>query len=193
MLQPIRRVITGQNENGKSIIVSDAASPNQLVLSQNPAVGLTDLWVTHPSPEDFSNYHDAAARKVVLEPPRGGTLFRVVEFPPEKEALPEQFRKALFDLMGAGHTMDPDGSRHPMMHKTTTVDYAIVLRGEIYAVLDEDETLLKQGDVLVQRGTNHAWSNRTEEPCLVAFVLVDAQDTRDRTAPTAHTATTASA
>jgi quercetin dioxygenase-like cupin family protein len=70
--------------------------------------------------------------------------------------------------------MDPDASRHPGMHKTGTVDYAIVLSGEIYAVMDKGETLLRAGDTLVQRGTNHAWSNRSETPCLVAFVLVSA-------------------
>jgi uncharacterized cupin superfamily protein len=64
--------------------------------------------------------------------------------------------------------------RHPGMHRTRTLDYAIVLSGEIYAVLDEGEVLLEAGDVLVQRGTNHAWSNRSERPCRIAFVLVDA-------------------
>ena len=65
--------------------------------------------------------------------------------------------------------------RHPGFHKTDTIDYAIVLSGEIYALMDEGEVLLKAGDVLIQRGTNHAWSNRTEEPCCVAFVLIDAE------------------
>jgi naringenin degradation protein FdeH len=76
--------------------------------------------------------------------------------------------------MSASGAMDPDVSRHPGMHKTATVDYAIVLSGEIYAVMDEGETLLRAGDTLVQRGTNHAWSNRNETPCLVAFILVSA-------------------
>jgi quercetin dioxygenase-like cupin family protein len=76
--------------------------------------------------------------------------------------------------MSASGAMDPDASRHPGMHKTATVDYAIVLSGEIYAVMDEGETLLRAGDTLVQRGTNHAWSNRSETPCLVAFILVSA-------------------
>jgi quercetin dioxygenase-like cupin family protein len=77
--------------------------------------------------------------------------------------------------MGADHAMDPDASRHPGMHKTDTVDYAIVLSGEIWALMDEGETLLKAGDCLVQRGTNHAWSNRSNQPCLVAFILISAQ------------------
>ena len=71
--------------------------------------------------------------------------------------------------------MDRDASRHPGMHKTSTVDYAIVLSGEIYALMDEGEVLLAAGDVLIQRGTNHAWSNRTDAPAYVAFVLIDAE------------------
>jgi quercetin dioxygenase-like cupin family protein len=62
---------------------------------------------------------------------------------------------------------------HPLMHRTDTVDYGIVLSGEIYLVLDKQETLLKAGDVVVQRGTNHAWSNRSDKPCRMAFILVD--------------------
>ena len=70
--------------------------------------------------------------------------------------------------------MVKDGDRHPGMHKTATVDYAIVLTGEIWAVMDKDESLMKPGDILIQRGTNHAWSNRTNESCRVAFTLIDA-------------------
>ena len=84
-------------------------------------------------------------------------------------------RQAAFAAMGADHAMDPEGSRHPGMHKTATVDYAIVLSGEIYALMDEGETLLQAGDCLVQRGTNHAWGNRSDAPCLVAFILVSAK------------------
>jgi quercetin dioxygenase-like cupin family protein len=110
---------------------------------------------------------------VVLEPPRGGVIFRVVEFPPDR--APGGFdRKAAFAAMGAHGAMDPDASRHPGMHRTDTVDFAIVLSGEIWALMDEGETLMRAGDTLVQRGTNHAWSNRSDQPCLVAFILVSA-------------------
>jgi quercetin dioxygenase-like cupin family protein len=78
---------------------------------------------------------------------------------------------------GSGHisALDRGSPRHPGFHKTASVDYAIVLAGEIYALMDEGEVLLKAGDVLVQRGTNHAWSNRTDAPAYLAFVLVDAE------------------
>ena len=109
----------------------------------------------------------------MLEPPPKGAIFRIVEFPPDR--APGGFdRKAAFAAMGAHHAMDPDASRHPGMHKTDTVDFALVLAGEIWALMDEGETLLRAGDTLVQRGTNHAWSNRSDQPCLVAFILVSA-------------------
>ena len=88
--------------------------------------------------------------------------------------------KAAFAAMGAEHALDPDGTRHPGMHKTDTVDFAIVLSGEIWALLDEGETLLRAGNTLVQRGTNHAWSNRSAQPCLVAFILVSAAPLRGK-------------
>lgn len=173
MLSKIRRVVTGHNSKGKSVIVSDGASPHALALPGRTDFGLTNLWVTEGSPASNEGHADAAARPVVLEPPPGGTIFRVVEFPPDKTAGGFD-REAAFAAMGAGHAMDPDGSRHPGMHKTASVDYAIVLSGEIYALMDEGETLLRAGDCLVQRGTNHAWSNRSDAPCLVAFILVSA-------------------
>jgi hypothetical protein len=174
MLKPIRRILTGHNAKGKSVILSDTASPHVLTLPGRPDFGLTNLWITDGTPADNSGAADAAARPVVLEPPPNGSIFRVVEFPPDN--APGGFdRKAAFDAMGAGHAMDADASRHPAMHKTATVDYAIVLSGEIWALMDEGETLMRASDVLVQRGTNHAWSNRSAAPCLVVFILISAR------------------
>jgi len=156
------------------VIVSDGPSPHVLTIPGRPDFGLTNLWVTDTAPASNAGNADAAARPVMLEPPANGTIFRVVEFPPD--SAPGGFdRQAAFDAMGAGHAMDADASRHPGMHKTSTVDYAIVLSGEIWALMDEGETLMRAGDVLVQRGTNHAWSNRGSAPCLVAFILVNAK------------------
>jgi quercetin dioxygenase-like cupin family protein len=174
MVKPIRRIVTGHNARGRSIFLSDAPSPHVLTLPGRPDFALTNLWVTDAAPASNAGSADAAARPVVLEPPSQGTIFRVVEFPSEKSG-PAFDRKAAFDAMGAGHAMDPDAGRHPGMHKTDTVDYAIVLSGEIWALMDEGETLMKAGDCLVQRGTNHAWANRSDAPCLVAFILVSAK------------------
>ena len=174
MVKPIRRIVTGHDAKGKSIFVSDGPSPHVLKLPGSEDFALTNLWVTEASPASNAGNADAAARPVVLEPPAGGTIFRVVEFPPERAGGTFD-RKAAFGAMGADHAMDPDASRHPGMHKTSSVDYAIVLSGEIWALMDEGETLMKAGDCLVQRGTNHAWANRGTVPCLVAFILVNAK------------------
>ena len=176
MLKPIRRIVTGHDAKGKSIIASDGPSPHVLTIPGVPTFGLTNLWVTDGAPADNSGTKDAADRNVVLEPPPSGTIFRVVEFPPDASLAGTFDRKAAFEGMGAGHAMDQDASRHPGMHKTSTVDYAIVLSGEIWALVDEGETLMRAGDVLVQRGTNHAWVNRGTQPCRVAFVLIDANE-----------------
>jgi hypothetical protein len=175
MVRPIRRVITGHDARGRSVIVSDGPSPNVLPLAGVPSFALTDLWVTFDAPADNAMPGDAAARAITLEPPPRGTIFRVVEFPPDRDYVDRWDRRQAFASMQAGETLDHGGERHPMMHRTATVDYAIVLAGEIWAVMDEGETLLRAGDVLVQRGTNHAWSNRTGAPCLVAFILVSAR------------------
>jgi len=173
MVRPIRRVVTGHDAGGRSIFVSDGPSPHVLTIPGRPDFALTNLWVTDAAPASNAGDADAAARPVVLEPPPKGVIFRVVEFPPDR--APGGFdRKAAFAAMGAHHAMDPDASRHPGMHKTDTVDFALVLSGEIWALMDEGETLLRAGDTLVQRGTNHAWSNRSDQPCLVAFILVSA-------------------
>ena len=173
MIRPIRRVVTGHDARGRSVIVSDGPSPHVLMIPGRTDFALTNLWITDGSPASNAGNADAAARPVVLEPPRNGTIFRIVEFPPDR--APGGFdRAAAFTAMAAGHAMDPDASRHPGMHTTDTVDYALVLSGEIWALMDDGETLLRAGDTLVQRGTNHAWSNRGDRPCLVAFVLVSA-------------------
>jgi naringenin degradation protein FdeH len=175
MARPMRRIVTGHNGVGKSIILTDSASPHALELDGMPGLALTNLWVTDRAPASNAGTADAAARPVVLEPPERGTIFRVVDFPPDKDIAGRVDRGKAFAAMGAGHTMDQSDARHPAMHKTTSVDYALVLDGEIWALMDEGEVLLKAGDCLIQRGTNHAWSNRTSHPCRVAFVLVSAE------------------
>ncbi len=104
----------------------------------------------------------------------GGSVFRVIEYPPDRVRLKTLDPDRFFHAIGA-QAADAATRRHPGMHKTSTVDYCVVLSGEIWAVLDESEVLLRAGDCLVQRGTNHAWSNRTDEPCAIAFVLIAAK------------------
>ncbi len=170
----IRRILTGHDAEGRSTIIADGIAQNVKEIPGIPGLALTDLWETAGAPASNEGHADAAARPVRLEPPANGTIFRVVEFPPDAAWRKQSGAQVAFDSIGAGHTQDR-GSRDAMMHKTSTVDYAIVLKGEIHALMEKGETLLRAGDVLVQRGTNHSWSVRGSEPAVVAFVLVSAK------------------
>jgi len=175
MIRRIRRVVTGHDAQGRSIIQSDgpAASVKEMAPTF-PGLALTDLWETTASPASNAGSADAADRPVHLEPTRNGSIFRMVEFPPDSTRPTHADAKKGFEAIGAGHAQAA-GHADAMMHRTATVDYAVVVKGEIYAVMEKGETLLKAGDVLVQRGTNHSWSVRGKEPCLVAFILVGAE------------------
>ncbi len=174
MVWKVRRVVTGHDKDGKSVFLMDGFAPNVMEMASMPGLALTDLWETKGAPGSNEGDDDAAARPVRLEPPRGGALFRIVEFPPDKAWRGRGAdARAAFDSIQAGHAPD-HSSPDPMMHKTNTVDYIVVLKGEIHAILDKGETLLRPGDVLVQRGTNHSWSVRGDEPCIVGVVLVSA-------------------
>lgn len=174
MIWRVRRVVTGHDADGKSIIASDGIAPNMKEMPSFPGLALTDLWETKGAPASNEGSADAAARPIHLEPPKNGTIVRIVEFPPDSTRPRQSDGAAGFKAIGAGHVQDKHSS-DPMMHRTSTVDYIIVLKGEIYAVMDKGETLLRAGDVLIQRGTNHSWSVRGNEPCIVAAILVNAK------------------
>ena len=176
MSKPIRRVVTGHNAQGKSIFVADGPSPHVMQRGTG-SVTVTELWETRGSPADNRGNADAIDRTFRLHPPKNGTVFRIIAYPPDKVRLPALTREAEGPDDGSGRmaARDRGNPRHAGFHKTASVDYAIVLSGEIFAMMDEGEVLLKAGDVLIQRGTNHAWSNRTDEPAYVAFVLIDAE------------------
>ena len=163
-----RRVVTG-HVNGKAVVVLDGPAPNRKVRQASGLVS-TLLWATDESPADISGTADRAAREIGVPPPPSGSIFRIVDFPPENGT---RSRDAILAEMGVG---DHGGARHPAMHRTRSVDYAIVLEGEIDMLLDQDEVHLQAGDVLVQQGTNHAWVNRGAGPCRIAFVLIDARE-----------------
>lgn len=175
-LPPVRRVITGANEAGRSYIVDDGPSPAILTVDSRPGYQNANLWRTHPGIAGEVSPDDITEHEGVL-PPAGGTVLRVIDFPPTPSD-PEELRRQqaiIFETMFRDARHQPDNPRHAGMHVTATVDYALVLRGEITAVMEEGETVLRAGDVLVQRGTNHAWANRTDDIARVAFVLIDAR------------------
>ena len=173
MIWRVRRVLTGHDADGKSTIIADGFAANMKELPPGSGLAVTELWETSV-PADNAGKADAGNRKVRLEPPEHGTLFRIVEFPPDAQWQNRTDARDWAKALDATHAPDRSSS-DPMMHRTRTVDYIVVLKGEIHAILDKGETLLRPGDVFIQRGTNHSWSVRGNEPCIVAVVLVDAK------------------
>lgn len=172
MPKPVRRVVTGHTPEGRSTIVADEPAP-QVNQGATPDTGSVVLWVTDAAPASNAGNADAApagVRNPVPPATRGGTIFRIVDFAPSSRGAAAPASA----LPGVHHTEDRS-ARHPGFHQTDTVDYAIVLEGEVWAILDEAETLLKAGDILIQRGTYHAWDNRSNDVCRIAFVLIDAE------------------
>ena len=175
-LMPIRtrRLVTGHDDTGKSCFIFDSEATSAITIDAMGGLTVTDFWETEVSPANNEGMRDGADRKVHLEPAPTGTIFRTVEFPPDSGWKDGADAVAGFAALGAKNVADvshPD----PNMHRTDTIDYALVISGEIWAVMDTEERLMRTGDVIVQRGTNHAWRNRTEVPCLVLFVQCGAE------------------
>jgi hypothetical protein len=172
----LRRVVTGLDETGKAVVLFDGENPHKAVRPVRNNVSRR-IWVTGETPADISGRDDRGQVDIGVAPPAGGTVFRIVEYPPvtpEAEALDPEARMRELGREPVGRGRRPP--RHPLMHRTRTLDYAIILSGEIHMLLDESEIHLKAGDVLVQQGTNHAWINRGTEVCRIAFVLIDAKE-----------------
>jgi mannose-6-phosphate isomerase-like protein (cupin superfamily) len=170
----IRRIITGHDSRGKAIVEVDSLAPNQKV---RPGTGLvsTLIWATDETPAQMDLKIDRGDRTIGVPPPKNGTVFRVVDFPPIGENGVGMTQADILKEMGVKDTAT-EPARHAFMHRTASVDYAIVLSGEIDMLLDDSEVHMKAGDIMVQQGTNHAWVNNSNEFCRMAFVLVDAID-----------------
>jgi quercetin dioxygenase-like cupin family protein len=148
-----RRVVTGLR-NGKSIIEEDSIVTN--VSEHFPGLVISDIWSTDSTPAKFEE--KIIENTAFPNTPLNGSYFRYVQIPPDKDL-------GIVTL---------ENQPHPLMHQTETLDYIIILSGEIYLIVDEGETLLQAGDIVIQRGTNHAWSNRTDFPCIQLAILLDA-------------------
>jgi mannose-6-phosphate isomerase-like protein (cupin superfamily) len=180
MPRQFRRVVTGHDERGRAVVLSDGPAPFVHVNPSDPEWYSADIWRTGETPARIvSKAPEPTLGPRRQMPGKNGTVIRINHFPPEPEAVrrmtPEDSRRA-FAALGneQAATFGKDG-RHPLMHRTETIDYAIVLEGEITMVMDDEDVHLKAGDVLVQCGTNHAWSNRSDKPCVVCFVLIDGE------------------
>ena len=176
----IRRVVTGHDGSGKAIVISDGLAPAVRVHPLRPGHISVDLWKTDASPAVLRpDEADPTAGPRQIHPPPHGTVFRISEIGPETGAIrnldPGRAREVFKAMGNESASTFGSGGRHPFMHRTETVDYAVVLSGEIYLLLDEADVHLEAGDVVIQRGTNHAWSNRSKEPCRMLFVLIDAR------------------
>ena len=179
----VRRVVTGHDNNGKAIVISDGPAPihtNPL----RPGQISHEIWKTKESPIPIDrNEADPVAGPRKIHPPAKGTMFRISEVPPETDAIrnmtPEKARESFRAVGNEAASTYGRGGRHPLMHRTETVDYAAVLEGEIVLILDNEDVKLKAGDVVIQRGTSHAWSNRSGKVVKMLYVLCDGDFTPD--------------
>jgi len=172
-LPKVRRVVTANDAQGQSFIADDGTSPSCMTVRGRPGFVNANIWRTVGSPALISA-DDSILEHRGVQPPPHGTVLRVIDFPPCPGDPKERRRQASasLDMLFADAGHEP-GHPKPGMHITRSVDYAIVLSGTITAVMDIGETELAAGDILIQRGTNHAWENRTKQMSRVAFILVD--------------------
>jgi mannose-6-phosphate isomerase-like protein (cupin superfamily) len=176
---PFRRIVTGHDAQGRAVILEDAPPPRVQRIGGPHGPWFFEVWNTRESPARIDAASGEPAEEgIQLSPPVGGTRIRVLEVPPEDASIasltPDEAR-AHFAEVGAADAASHkgDGSKHAFMHRTETIDYGIVLQGEITLILDEGETVARAGDIVIQRGTNHGWANRGSVPCRIAFILID--------------------
>jgi quercetin dioxygenase-like cupin family protein len=178
MSKSVRRVLTGHDKDGKAIVVSDGPAPFVHTTELRPGYSATDIWRTGdtPAPIVFAAEEPTLGPRRQL-PAKHGTVVRISEIPPDGDRVGKmdvEMSKKIFASLGNAQASTFAASGvHPLMHRTETIDYAIILEGELTLILDDTEVLLKAGDVTVQCGTNHAWSNRSGKPCRIAFILID--------------------
>lgn len=179
MLRPIRRVVTGLNAEGRSIIVSDEPASFTGELPFWPGRGTTGVWSTDQAPA--SNEDDQLSKPLTSFPPRGsgGVSFMIMHMPPESEteAMPPEQRAQATSPVAClfPEAFEVDTSKCYQMHATDTIDFTILLTGEVTVLLDEGEVTLKPLDCSIQRGVNHGWVNRCKETAIVCAAVVDAQ------------------
>ncbi len=176
MGRDVRRIVTGHDETGRSLVQEDGPPPRVATLGGDTGTTFHEVWNTPATPAPIDRASGEPPEPgLSLLPPKGGTRIRILDIPPDDgsvAALPREAVRALFEAIGAGHAL-PDDPPHPLMHRTETVDYGIVLEGELVLILDDSETIVRAGDIVVQRGTSHAWANRSASNARIAFVLID--------------------
>jgi quercetin dioxygenase-like cupin family protein len=174
----IRRVVTGHDSQGKAVVISDDFAPAVKINPLRPGHVSVDIWKTDAAPVIIENDEpDPTLGPRQIHPAPQGTVIRISEVGPESDTIrnlsADQARQVFKAAGNEAASTFGRGGRHPMMHRTETIDYAVVLEGEITLLLDDEDVQLKAGDVVIQRGTNHAWSNRSGKPCRMLYVLID--------------------
>lgn len=173
----IHRVVTGHDADGFAIVSSDGPLSCVLEIAAIPGTIFHEVWSTGAAPAPVDNGPDPTVGPIVLPPPRHGTRMRFVDIPPDTADYLTHGAGRMHDAFAQIGDVEASTVRvdspHPLMHRTESVDYGIVIEGEMTLVLDASEVLLKVGSVVVQRGTNHAWANRSGKPCRMLFILVD--------------------
>ena len=176
-LPPIHRVVTGHTDDGKAVVHSEGPLPSVVEIAAIPGTVFHEVWATSATPAPVDNAADPTAGPLMLPPPKQGTRIRFVDIPPDTDEFLAQgaarMKDAFSQIGDASASTVKATSPHPLMHRTESVDYGIVIEGELTLVLDDTEVQLRPGSVVIQRGTNHAWANRSGRPCRMLFVLVD--------------------
>lgn len=174
---PIHRVVTGHDAAGKAVVASNGPLPTVVEIAAIPGTMFHEVWCTAGAPAPVDNGTDPTTAPLMLPPPKHGTRIRFVDIPPDTPELlahgAAKMKDAFAQIGDEKASTVKAHSPHPLMHRTESVDYGIVIEGELTLVLDDSEVQLKPGSVVVQRGTNHAWANRSGRPCRMLFVLVD--------------------
>ena len=182
--RPFRRIVTGHDDDKMAIVLEDGPPPRVLEIGNGIAL-FYEVWNTRESPVGIDRRSSEPAESgVTLAPPPGGTRIRIIDIAPEPDEVaalsPEDAAATFAEFGGAdAATHGGSGSAHALMHRTETVDYGIVLEGEITLILDRGETVARAGDIVIQRGTNHAWANRSGRICRMAFILIDGKFDQD--------------
>lgn len=174
---PVRRVVTGHDDHGRAVILSDGPAPHGFESETIPGFGATVPWLTRGGEIDHVTDRDPAAADADIPPfpSAGETIVRIADFPPDA-VYPDDADSAIFTEIDGHEAADAanDGGdgKHFWFHRTDSLDYAVVLDGEITLLVDEGEATLRRGDVVIQRATSHAWSNRTDRTARLLFVLI---------------------
>ena len=177
-VKPVRRIVTVDNPDGTSCAIQDGPSPDVRTDPARPGFAATRIWVTDRTPARLKDVRESLDAPHTLEPPPQGSVCRVVTFPPDDGFIRKVSARdvqSYFESMGSPAASTYHAKAlHPYMQKTRTLDFCLILEGRITLILDTREVHLEAGDTVVQRGTNHAWSNRSNQPCVIAFSSHDA-------------------